>query len=539
MDIWHVFGLLGGLALFLHGMELMSDGLEQAAGSKIQSILAKLTTNKYLGVFFGMILTALIQSSSATTVMVVGFVNSQIMNLTQAINVILGANIGTTVTGLIIALDVTKYAPLLAFVGVMMTFVGKSKVKYWAKAFLGLGLLFMGLSLMSDSMIPLRDSRSFLSFMQTLSSPVAAIIFGMIFTALIQSSSASVGILQTMARQGLVPFHISFYIVLGQNVGTCITSVLASLSSSRASKRAALSHVLFNLSGAILFLIVSYMLPVADMISGLAPGLPASQIAYLHVIFNLGTALLFMPFTKHLAKLVEKIVPIKENESGRQKQLVYVKPDTFQNNLVMIKDIELEIYRLLDMVSGTVDASLTLFTGYKEDRAKEVREAVDTVRSLDKDLNRITVRMLSRRLNKVQSRILTNYLKILSHMERMADYVQRLIILAENNEVNNLAFSDYAKDEILGLDKELERMNGMLMEGSKGEFVEPLNHRIDEKLYEMIEMSENKHLERLGREECSPVSGMQYSSLLSGVERIGYHMKKIADAMDENREMEE
>ncbi len=539
MDIWHVFGLLGGLALFLHGMELMSDGLEQAAGSKIQSILAKLTTNKYLGVFFGMILTALIQSSSATTVMVVGFVNSQIMNLTQAINVILGANIGTTVTGLIIALDVTKYAPLLAFVGVMMTFVGKSKVKYWAKAFLGLGLLFMGLSLMSDSMIPLRDSRSFLSFMQTLSSPVAAIIFGMIFTALIQSSSASVGILQTMARQGLVPFHISFYIVLGQNVGTCITSVLASLSSSRASKRAALSHVLFNLSGAILFLIVSYMLPVADMISGLAPGLPASQIAYLHVIFNLGTALLFMPFTKHLAKLVEKIVPIKENESGRQKQLVYVKPDTFQNNLVMIKDIELEIYRLLDMVSGTVDASLTLFTGYKEDQAKEIREAVDTVRSLDKDLNRITVRMLSRRLNKVQSRILTNYLKILSHMERMADYVQRLIILAENNEVNDLAFSDYAKDEILGLDKELERMNGMLMEGSKGEFVEPLNHRIDEKLYEMIEMSENKHLERLGREECSPVSGMQYSSLLSGVERIGYHMKKIADAMDENREMEE
>ena len=539
MDIWHVFGLLGGLALFLHGMELMSDGLEQAAGSKIQSILAKLTTNKYLGVFFGMILTALIQSSSATTVMVVGFVNSQIMNLTQAINVILGANIGTTVTGLIIALDVTKYAPLVAFVGVMMTFVGKSKVKYWAKAFLGLGLLFMGLSLMSDSMLPLRDSSAFLSFMQTLSSPVAAIIFGMIFTALIQSSSASVGILQTMARQGLVPFHISFYIVLGQNVGTCITSVLASLSSSRASKRAALSHVLFNLSGAIIFLIVSYMLPVADMISGLAPGLPASQIAYLHVIFNLGTALLFMPFTKHLAKLVEKIVPIKENESGRQKQLVYVKPDTFQNNLVMIKDIELEIYRLLDMVSGTVDASLTLFTGYKEDQAKEIREAVDTVRSLDKDLNRITVRMLSRRLNKVQSRILTNYLKILSHMERMADYVQRLIILAENNEVNDLAFSDYAKDEILGLDKELERMNGMLMEGSKGEFVEPLNHRIDEKLYEMIEMSENKHLERLGREECSPVSGMQYSSLLSGVERIGYHMKKIADAMDENREMEE
>lgn len=520
-------------------MELMSDGLEQAAGSKIQSILAKLTTNKYLGVFFGMILTALIQSSSATTVMVVGFVNSQIMNLTQAINVILGANIGTTVTGLIIALDVTKYAPLVAFVGVMMTFVGKSKVKYWAKAFLGLGLLFMGLSLMSDSMLPLRDSSAFLSFMQTLSSPVAAIIFGMIFTALIQSSSASVGILQTMARQGLVPFHISFYIVLGQNVGTCITSVLASLSSSRASKRAALSHVLFNLSGAIIFLIVSYMLPVADMISGLAPGLPASQIAYLHVIFNLGTALLFMPFTKHLAKLVEKIVPIKENESGRQKQLVYVKPDTFQNNLVMIKDIELEIYRLLDMVSGTVDASLTLFTGYKEDQAKEIREAVDTVRSLDKDLNRITVRMLSRRLNKVQSRILTNYLKILSHMERMADYVQRLIILAENNEVNDLAFSDYAKDEILGLDKELERMNGMLMEGSKGEFVEPLNHRIDEKLYEMIEMSENKHLERLGREECSPVSGMQYSSLLSGVERIGYHMKKIADAMDENREMEE
>ncbi len=539
MDIWHVFGLLGGLALFLHGMELMSDGLEQAAGSKIQGILAKLTTNKYLGVFFGMILTAIIQSSSATTVMVVGFVNSQIMNLTQAINVILGANIGTTVTGLIIALDVTKYAPLVAFVGVMMTFAGKSKIKYWAKAFLGLGLLFMGLSLMSDSMIPLRDSEPFLSFMQTLSSPIAAIIFGMLFTALIQSSSASVGILQTMARQGLVPFHISFYIVLGQNVGTCITSVLASLSSSRAAKRAALSHVLFNIAGAFLFLLISYMLPVADMIANLAPGMPAGQIAYLHVIFNLGTALLFMPFTNYLAKLVETIVPVKENESGRKKQLVYVKPDTFQNNLVMIKDIELEIYRLLQMVSESVDASLTLFTNYKEDQAKETREAVDTVRSLDKDLNAIAVRMLSRRLNKVQSRILTNYLKILSHMERMADYVQRLIILAENNEVNSLAFSDYAKDEILGLDKELERMNAMLMEGSKGEFVEPLNERIDEKLYEMIEMSENKHLERLGREECTAVSGMQYSSLLSGVERIGYHMKKIADAMDENREMEE
>lgn len=539
MDIWHIFALLGGLTLFLHGMELMSDGLEQAAGAKIQSILAKLTSNKFLGVFFGMILTAIIQSSSATTVMVVGFVNSQIMNLTQAINVIMGANIGTTVTGLIIALNVTKYAPLVAFVGIVMGFTGKSKIKYWAKSLLGLGILFMGLSIMSDSMVPLRESEPFLNFMQTLSSPIAAIIFGMLFTALIQSSSASVGILQTMARQGLVPFHISFYIVLGQNVGTCITSVLASINTSRSSKRAAFSHVLFNIAGAIFFLTISYIFPLADIIEGLAPNLPASQIAYLHVIFNLTTTLLFLPFTNYLAKLVEVIIPVKENESGQKKKLLYVKPDTFQNNLVMIKDIEQEIYRLLELVAKTVDHSLNLFTEYNEEGAEEIRDDIDTIRTIDKDLNRITARILARRLNKVQSRVLTNYLKILSHMERMADYMQRLINLAESNEINNLAFSDYAKDEIIGLDKELEAINEKLMRGSRGEFVEDNNEDIDKTLISMIETSESKHLDRLSREECSAASGMQYSSLLSSVERIGYHMRKIGDAMDENREIEE
>ena len=310
MDITNILSLLGGLALFLYGMQMMSSGLEAAAGNKMKQILEKLTSNRFLAVAVGTVITAVIQSSSATTVMVVGFVNSGMMTLSQAVWIIMGANIGTTITGQLIALDVGMMAPLFAFFGVaMVVFLKSPKAHHYGEIVAGLGVLFIGMGMMSDAMRPLREVPEFVQLMTSFSNPVIGIGVGALFTAVIQSSSASVGILQSLASNGLIGLGDAVFVLFGQNIGTCITAVLAAIGTSKNAKRTTLIHLSFNIIGTTLFTIVCLLFPLTALVESFTPGNAPAQIANMHTLFNIVTTLLLLPFGQYLAKLTEKIMP--------------------------------------------------------------------------------------------------------------------------------------------------------------------------------------------------------------------------------------
>lgn len=294
----------------------MSEGLNAAAGEKMKQILERLTKNRFLGVGVGAAVTAVIQSSSATTVMVVGFVNSGMMTLRQAVWIIMGANIGTTITGQLIALDAGAVAPLLAFLGVVLIlFAGKDRIRYTGEIVAGLGILFIGMDMMGEAMLPLCDSQVFLQAMTKFEHPLLGILAGAAFTAAIQSSSASVGILQTLAQGGAVSFAGAVYVLFGQNIGTCITAVLAAIGTGRNAKRTTIIHLSFNLIGTVVFTVLCMTTPLVSLVAQLTPGRPAAQIANMHTIFNIGTTLLLLPAGNLLAGMAEHLLPDKKSKS--------------------------------------------------------------------------------------------------------------------------------------------------------------------------------------------------------------------------------
>ena len=315
MNATNIIGLLGGLALFLYGMQMMSAGMEAAAGNRMKTILEKLTSNRFLGIAVGAGITAVIQSSSATTVMVVGFVNSGMMTLRQAVWIIMGANIGTTITGQLIALDVGTIAPLIAFAGVAcIVFVKNAKAHHIGSIFGGLGILFIGMEMMSSAMLPLKDSEAFVGIMSRFDNPILGILAGLVVTSVIQSSSASVGILQVLAGSGVIPFSSAVFVLFGQNIGTCVTALLASIGTSRNAKRTTIIHLSFNIIGTIIFTILAICFPLADFVAAFTPGNVVAQIANMHTLFNVATTLLLVPFGGALASLSEHVLPENDQE---------------------------------------------------------------------------------------------------------------------------------------------------------------------------------------------------------------------------------
>ena len=381
MKITDFFSLLGGLALFLYGMQMMSNGLEAAAGNKMKQILEKLTANRFLGVLVGAGITAVIQSSSATTVMVVGFVNSGMMTLQQAVWIIMGANIGTTITGQLIALDVGAIAPLLAFLGVaLVVFIKKQKVHHYGLILAGLGILFVGMDMMSAAMMPLRESEAFISLMTKFSNPFLGILAGAVFTAIIQSSSASVGILQALASSGLIGLGNAVYVLFGQNIGTCITAILASIGTNRNAKRTTIIHLMFNIIGTIIFTTVCILTPLTDLIESLTPDNVAAQIANMHTLFNIVTTLLLLPFGTYLAKLARKILPEKKDENVDVMHMEFIRPMETKRDTqiglsaIAVTSIRKEIHRMMTMAKENVDRSFEAVKEGKTTLLEEVRE---------------------------------------------------------------------------------------------------------------------------------------------------------------------
>ena len=545
MSVSGLLSLLGGLALFLYGMQMMSSGLEAAAGSKMKLILERLTANRFLGVLVGAGITAVIQSSSATTVMVVGFVNSGMMTLNQAVWIIMGANIGTTITGQLIALDVGALAPLFAFIGVaMVVFVKMPRAHHIGQIMAGLGVLFIGMEMMSSSMMPLRDSQAFVDLMTRFSNPLLGIAVGALFTALIQSSSASVGILQALATSGAISFSSSVFILFGQNIGTCITAVLASIGTSRSAKRATIIHLMFNIIGTVIFTILCILFPLADLVASFTPDAPAAQIANMHTTFNIVTTLLLLPLGNQLASLAVRILPEQPEENRDEMHLEYLTPvqvSSKDGNLgasaIHIGQLQQELDRMLDMAQDNIETSFDAVLSRDSSLLTKAEKMESYLDFLNKEISKYISRLITYETNEQGSSIVSSYFTITGNIERIGDHAINICGYSKLLEERHIQFSAQAQEEICQMrDICLEALNA-LHQREAGDLlwltdVSALEQRIDD----MTDLFRKDQLERMKAGTCSDEACILYSELLTDFERIGDHVLNIAQEMSSIRE---
>ena len=534
----NVLALLGGLALFLYGMQMMSSGLEAAAGNRMKRILEKLTSNRILGVLVGAGITAVIQSSSATTVMVVGFVNSGMMTLRQAVWIIMGANIGTTITGQLIALDVGEIAPLMAFIGVaLVVFIKKPTVRYWGQIVAGLGILFLGMNMMSDSMLPLRESEAFIGLMTQFSNPLLGILAGTVFTAVIQSSSASVGILQTLAKSGLIGLDSAVYVLFGQNIGTCITAVLASIGTSRNAKRTTIIHLLFNIIGTTLFTVVCMCTPLTSWVAGWTPDNPSAQIANMHTLFNVVTTLLLLPFGSYLASLATKILPEKtsEAEEAGVHRLLYIKPvDQLSaehhvgTSAIVLNGVQHELARMAGMVRQNVDESFQAVLDSTPARLEKVEETEEYIDYLNKEISSYISHIIVFETNERDSEQISRFFKISSNLERIGDHAVNICEYTKMLEEKHIAFSQQAREEIQAMRQtSLEALQTLGELGSLSPETLESIYRYEQKIDDMTLEYRHNQMVRLREGACSDEACTLYSEMLTDFERIGDHILNI------------
>ena len=560
MGITDILSLLGGLALFLHGMQMMSSGLEAAAGSRMKQILERLTANRFLGVLVGALITAVIQSSSATTVMVVGFVNAGMMTLNQAVWIIMGANIGTTVTGLLIALDVGELAPMFAFLGVvLMVFVKEPKLQHIGQILAGLGVLFIGMDMMSAAMSPLRESEGFISLMSTFSNPILGILAGAGFTAVIQSSSASVGILQALANSGIIQLSSAVFVLFGQNIGTCITAVLAAIGTNCNAKRSTIIHLMFNVIGTIIFTTLFILFPIAHIIDGslilpgglgqsihaFMPGTPAGQIALTHTSFNIITTLILLPLGNYLAKLAVRILPeLPQEESDEQQmKLAYLTPVSASGkegglgvSAIVIDQLRNELNRMLSMARDNVADSFHAVLARDTDQLQEIEEREEYIDFLNREISRYVSHLISIETNEQGSATVSSYFTISGNIERIGDHADNLAGYTRLLVSKNIAFSETAQGEIVAMrDICLEAISALLHHRA-GEMVwladvAQLEQRIDD----MTAQYRRNQLERMRTGDCDQESCILYSELLTDFERIGDHVLNIAQELTKSQ----
>lgn len=535
MNITDIFGLLGGLALFLYGMQMMSNGLEDVAGNKMKQILEKLTSNPLLGVGVGAGITAVIQSSSATTVMVVGFVNSGMMTLRQAVWIIMGANIGTTITGQLIALDVGLLAPLIAFIGVFFVmFLKSNKIGYIGQILAGLGVLFIGMDMMGASMEPLQNEPGFVALMTKFSNPLLGILAGAAFTAVIQSSSASVGILQTLATNGLIGFPSAVFVLFGQNIGTCITAVLASIGTSRNAKRTTVIHLMFNIIGTIIFTILCLSLPLRELIENLTPGRPAAQIANMHTLFNIVTTMLLLPLGGFLATLAEKILPDKESEKTtiRKSALDF---DYLANSkklgfsAIHIDQLKQEISYMLELAKENVARCYSAILDKSEEKMKVGEKIENEIDILNKDISQYISKILVYEKTGADVASIEQYFSITGNIERIGDHAINIGGYVNVINEKNISFSEHAEMEIKKMQSVTDEAMGYLInpDDDTAGWLSKVA-AMEQKIDDMTKRYRDNHLDRMRQGKCSEEACILFSEMLTDFERIGDHILNIA-----------
>ena len=541
MDFSIILGLLGGLALFLYGMQMTSSGLEAAAGNRMKGILETLTTNRFMGVLVGAIITAVIQSSSATTVMVVGFVNAGMMTLNQAVWIIMGANIGTTLTGILVSLDMGEIAPLFAFIGVAaIVFVKKQKVQHVGQILAGLGVLFIGMDMMSAAMYPLRSSPEFVDLVSNFSNPIIGILVGAGFTGLIQSSAAAVGIVQSLANAGVIPFASAAFVLFGTNIGTCVTAVLASIGTNRNARRATLIHLMFNMIGTVVFTLVVLMLPITELIQSMVSS-PMGQIAAMHTTFNIGTTILLLPLGTYLAKLAIKILPDRDADEVDENvmHLEFLKPIVATGkegglgvSAIVVDQLRNELNRMLSMTRENVTEGFRAILERDMSNLEEVERREDYIDYLNQEVSRYVSNLISLETNEKGSAIVSSYFAISGDIERIADHADNLAGYTRILAGKDIFFSEAAVEEIKAMrDITVQAVSDLLNHRNGEEMWLASVAQIEQKIDDMKDEFRRNQIQRMKSGSCDQEACIIYSELLTDFERIGDHVMNIAEEL--------
>jgi len=524
------FGLVGGLGLSLFGMQIMGEGLQKAAGEKMRRILEALTNSPAKGVAIGTIVTAVIQSSSATTVMVVGFVNAGLMTLRQAVGVIMGANIGTTVTAQLVAFHLVEYALPAIGIGFALSFLGRTRQqKYVGQVLLGFGILFLGMGLMGDAMKPLRTYRPFVDMLASFGRyPVLGILAGMVFTAIIQSSSATTGLVVTLCSRGLMTIYEAVPLILGANIGTCVTALIASVGTNLGARRAAMAHLLFNVGGVVLFL------PFLNVLTSVAMASSASaarQAANVHTLFNVTNTFIVLPFVDRFVQLVMRLVPGEQAVVERGPK--YLDQRLLSTPSVAIAQARKEAVRMARFAQENLENAIKGFFSNKPVNLSHLHDIEDCIDEIEEAINVYLARLSQRSLSEAQSRTVALLLQVANDIERVGDHAETIAELGEYRIEQRLPFSERAMEELTtmyGLVRDTFAQAVQALESGDEELAARVA-KMDDVVDQMEKDLRVNHIKRLNEGKCYPASGVVFLDLISNLERIGDHAVNIADAV--------
>ena len=537
--------MAGGLGLFLFGMELMSDSIEKVAGAGLRRILEIFTTNRFMGMIVGIIFTGIIQSSSACTVMVVSFVNSGLMNLYQAAGVILGANIGTTITSQLVSFNLSKIAPLILLVGVVvMMFTKKEKVRKVAEVVVGFGILFVGLSTMSQAMANMKNEPQVVNLLMSLKNPFLATLMGFALTAIIQSSSVTVSIVLLLANQDLLPLPITLYIILGCNIGACATAMLASMTGKKDAKRAALIHLLFNIIGTVIIYIALFV--AGDQIVELIKSISADNgrfVANAHTLIKIAQVIMLFPFTGWLVKMTYLIVPGEDQKVGYREsyQLKYIGDKVVFNPATAVVEVIKELERMASLAEENLNRAMNALITLDEEDIEEVYEVEKNINFLNHAITDYLVKINQTTLPIEDLNSLGALFHVVNDIERIGDHAENVADAARQRKEEGVSISKEAQKELGDM---LEMVNKIIRyavemfaksDESHMQEIVTLEDQVDEKEREL----QKKHVERLTKGECSPEAGMIFSDIVSGLERVADHATNIAFAITTEEDAED
>lgn len=545
MSFGTILTMAGGLGLFLFGMELMSDSIEKVAGARLRRILEIFTTNRFMGMIVDIIFTGIIQSSSACTVMVVSFVNSGLMNLYQAAGVILGANIGTTITSQLVSFNLSKIAPLILLVGVVvMMFTKKEKVRKVAEVVVGFGILFVGLSTMSQAMANMKNEPQVVNLLMSLKNPFLATLMGFALTAIIQSSSVTVSIVLLLANQDLLPLPITLYIILGCNIGACATAMLASMTGKKDAKRAALIHLLFNIIGTVIIYIALFV--AGNQIVELIKSISADNgrfVANAHTLIKIAQVIMLFPFTGWLVKMTYLIVPGEDQKVGYREsyQLKYIGDKVVFNPATAVVEVVKELERMASLAEENLNRAMNALITLDEEDIEEVYEVEKNINFLNHAITDYLVKINQTTLPIEDLNSLGALFHVVNDIERIGDHAENVADAARQRKEEGVSISKEAQKELGDM---LEMVNKIIRyavemfaksDETHMQEIITLEDQVDEKEREL----QKKHVERLTKGECSPEAGMIFSDIVSGLERVADHATNIAFAITTEEEMDE
>ncbi len=540
--IMEIILALGGLGLFLYGMRLMGEGLELAAGSNLRTLLEKLTTNRFLGALVGVVVTGIIQSSTAVSVMCVGFVNASIMNLSQAMGVIMGATIGTTVTSMLLSIQISDYAPIAIFIGAVMVMIcKKNNHKYIGQIIAGFGILFFGMTTMSANLKPIAQSEFFSTMITSVSNPIVGVLFGIAFAAILQSSSAAVGVLQALGAASALTLPNAVYMVYGIHIGACVTAVISTIGATKAAKRTALSYVLFTVTGTLLFVLISMLTPFHAWMESVTDSIPL-QISLVHIISSVVATIVLLPGIDLIIKFSEIIIPGKEDMEKEQSRLKYVDERMLNTPPFAVSQVTKEIDRMGKLARKNFEKSMLAFVNKDKTMIDEVEENEEVIDYLNMAITSYLVKLNGLNLEDSDRLKIGSYYHVVSDMERIGDHAENICELAGMLIEKNENFSEDAA-------KEIEIMNKLVMNIIDDSLKMFESSHFDQKMVDLVSNIEqeiddktaiykDRHIERLSAGTCNATVGTLFMELLTNLERIADHSTNIAFSMYPSKEMQ-